>query len=420
MVLVTAVASATSAPGRRLLPAHLRVRREDLRGRQDPRRLLQARGAPDARRRSSPAASSIARRVRCSPRAGAIDTQIIATVLSTDKENPTDVLAHDRRRRRRCTSPTSRGRARSPASASAASTASSSSTRPSPQREQSRHRPGRRRAAATPSSWSRAARREVSEDGHRRRADVRAPGGAAGARPAGEAARGGRQAEARVRAAGQGRGDRRARSRSSPTQKLEAAMAIRDKHAALRRRSTPPAPRSRRRSAEEFPDARPREESARRSSRAQEEASCASWCSTTGRRIDGRATTDDPPDHVRGRRAAAHARLGAVHARRDAGARHRRRSAPSRTSRSIDALIGDVEKRFMLHYNFPPFSTGEAKPLRGAGRREIGHGALAERALARMLPAHEEFPYTIRIVSRDPRVERLARRWRRSAAARWR
>src|SRR5690606_24162414 len=56
-------------------------------------------------------------------------------------------------------------------------------------------------------------------------------------------------------------------------------------------------------------------------------------------------------------------------------------------------------KSFMLHYNFPPFSTGEAKPMRGTSRREIGHGALAERALAALLPAYEEFPYTIRIVS---------------------
>jgi polyribonucleotide nucleotidyltransferase len=65
----------------------------------------------------------------------------------------------------------------------------------------------------------------------------------------------------------------------------------------------------------------------------------------------------------------------------------------------IDALIGESWKRFMLHYNFPPFSTGETKPLRGPGRREIGHGALAERALRRLLPPHETFPYTIRIVS---------------------
>jgi len=64
----------------------------------------------------------------------------------------------------------------------------------------------------------------------------------------------------------------------------------------------------------------------------------------------------------------------------------------------IDALIGESYKQFMLHYNFPPFSTGETKPMRGPGRREIGHGALAERALVRMIPSHEQFPYTIRVV----------------------
>jgi polyribonucleotide nucleotidyltransferase len=59
----------------------------------------------------------------------------------------------------------------------------------------------------------------------------------------------------------------------------------------------------------------------------------------------------------------------------------------------------DTFKRFMLHYNFPPFSVGEVKPLRGAGRREIGHGALAERALANLLPPEIEFPYAMRVVS---------------------
>ena len=65
----------------------------------------------------------------------------------------------------------------------------------------------------------------------------------------------------------------------------------------------------------------------------------------------------------------------------------------------IDAITGDITKRFMLHYNFPPFSTGESKPLRGASRREIGHGHLAERALAAVLPSYDDFPYTVRIVS---------------------
>jgi len=71
----------------------------------------------------------------------------------------------------------------------------------------------------------------------------------------------------------------------------------------------------------------------------------------------------------------------------------------STDEQKIDALTGESWKRFMLHYNFPPFSTGETKPLRGPGRREVGHGALAERAVSRMIPGHEEFPYTIRIVS---------------------
>src|SRR5947199_1698547 len=71
----------------------------------------------------------------------------------------------------------------------------------------------------------------------------------------------------------------------------------------------------------------------------------------------------------------------------------------SSDEQKIDALIGETYKKFMLHYNFPPFSTGEVKFLRSPGRREIGHGALAERALTPVLPSEEEFPYTIRIVS---------------------
>jgi polyribonucleotide nucleotidyltransferase len=59
----------------------------------------------------------------------------------------------------------------------------------------------------------------------------------------------------------------------------------------------------------------------------------------------------------------------------------------------------ETSKSFMLHYNFPPFSTGEAKPIRGTSRREIGHGNLAERAIQPLLPPYEEFPYTLRVVS---------------------
>lgn len=65
----------------------------------------------------------------------------------------------------------------------------------------------------------------------------------------------------------------------------------------------------------------------------------------------------------------------------------------------IDSLEGESYKTFMLHYNFPPFSVGEVKPLKSPGRREIGHGMLAERALKAVIPPKSEFPYTIRIVS---------------------
>ncbi|UCD58137.1 MAG: polyribonucleotide nucleotidyltransferase, partial [Candidatus Hydrogenedentota bacterium] len=71
----------------------------------------------------------------------------------------------------------------------------------------------------------------------------------------------------------------------------------------------------------------------------------------------------------------------------------------SRDEQIMDELFGEYKKTFMLHYNFPPFSVGEVKFIRGPGRREIGHGALAERSIASMMPSFDEFPYTIRVVS---------------------
>jgi polyribonucleotide nucleotidyltransferase len=71
----------------------------------------------------------------------------------------------------------------------------------------------------------------------------------------------------------------------------------------------------------------------------------------------------------------------------------------SEDEQKINSLSGETYKSFMLHYNFPPFSTGEVSPLRSPSRREIGHGALAERAILPVLPSNEKFPYTIRIVS---------------------
>jgi polyribonucleotide nucleotidyltransferase len=66
---------------------------------------------------------------------------------------------------------------------------------------------------------------------------------------------------------------------------------------------------------------------------------------------------------------------------------------------TVDGMEGDSKKRYMHHYNFPPYSVAEASPLRGTGRRDIGHGALAEKALKPVLPNSDEFPYTIRVVS---------------------
>jgi polyribonucleotide nucleotidyltransferase len=71
----------------------------------------------------------------------------------------------------------------------------------------------------------------------------------------------------------------------------------------------------------------------------------------------------------------------------------------SEDEQKINSLTGETYKSFMLHYNFPPFSVGEVSPLRAPSRREIGHGALAERAILPVLPSNENFPYTIRIVS---------------------
>jgi len=71
----------------------------------------------------------------------------------------------------------------------------------------------------------------------------------------------------------------------------------------------------------------------------------------------------------------------------------------SEDAQIIEALEGETQQRFMLHYNFPPFSVGEVRPMRGPSRREIGHGNLARRALAPVIPSQDVFPYTLRVVS---------------------
>jgi DNA polymerase III epsilon subunit family exonuclease len=72
---------------------------------------------------------------------------------------------------------------------------------------------------------------------------------------------------------------------------------------------------------------------------------------------------------------------------------------PSSDVQRLDTISPETEKRYLHHYNFPPYSVGESRPMRGPGRREIGHGALAERALVPVLPSVDEFPYVIRVVS---------------------
>ena len=71
----------------------------------------------------------------------------------------------------------------------------------------------------------------------------------------------------------------------------------------------------------------------------------------------------------------------------------------SRLEQMLDTIDTVTSKRYMQHYNFPPYSTGEAYPMRGPKRREIGHGALAEKALVPVVPPKVDFPYTIRVVS---------------------
>ena len=70
-----------------------------------------------------------------------------------------------------------------------------------------------------------------------------------------------------------------------------------------------------------------------------------------------------------------------------------------RDKQRVDGLYGETSNRFMLHYYFPSYSVGEVRPIRGPGRREIGHGCLAERSMERVLPPEERFPYTIRMIS---------------------
>src|SRR5262249_7086235 len=117
-----------------------------------------------------------------------------------------------------------------------------------------------------------------------------------------------------------------------------------------------------------------------------------------GRRLDGRAF--DEIRHITievGVLPRAHG--SAVFTRGETQALVTATLGTAEDQQKIEMVDGEIWKRFMLHYNFPPFSVGEVQFLRGPGRREIGHGALAERALAPVVPPEEKFPYTARVVS---------------------
>ena len=117
-----------------------------------------------------------------------------------------------------------------------------------------------------------------------------------------------------------------------------------------------------------------------------------------GRRLDGRSTTEvreiwseiDYLPRVHG---------SAVFTRGETQTLVMATLGTGRDVQAVDQVFDQEDKRFSLHYNFPPFSVGEARFLRGPGRREIGHGMLAERALSKVMPSEEEFPYTVRLIS---------------------
>jgi polyribonucleotide nucleotidyltransferase len=119
---------------------------------------------------------------------------------------------------------------------------------------------------------------------------------------------------------------------------------------------------------------------------------------TEQRRIDGRSYTEVRP--ITGEiNILSRSHGSAVFTRGETQALAVATLGTPSDEQKIETLVGETFKSFMLHYNFPPYSVGETRMIRGPGRREIGHGALAERAISQVLPSTEEFPYTIRIVS---------------------
>jgi polyribonucleotide nucleotidyltransferase len=114
-------------------------------------------------------------------------------------------------------------------------------------------------------------------------------------------------------------------------------------------------------------------------------------------RIDGRGPTDVRPIHCE-TKVLPRAHGSAIFTRGETQVMSVVTLGTSMDAQRIETLMNKPDKTFMLHYNFAPFSVGEARMLRGTSRREVGHGALAERAVSKILPSADEFPYTIRIV----------------------
>lgn len=117
-----------------------------------------------------------------------------------------------------------------------------------------------------------------------------------------------------------------------------------------------------------------------------------------GRRVDGRGLTDIRALHIEVH-PFERPHGSTLFQRGETQAIATTTLGTERDAQRLDTIRGDIRNTFLLHYNFPPYSVGEARPMRGTSRREIGHGALAHRALETVLPDQEEFPYTIRVVS---------------------
>jgi polyribonucleotide nucleotidyltransferase len=118
----------------------------------------------------------------------------------------------------------------------------------------------------------------------------------------------------------------------------------------------------------------------------------------THKRIDGRGLSDVRPLHIEVH-PYPRPHGSAIFQRGETQALASITLGTEYDAQRLDTIRGDIRRTFMLHYNFPPFCTGEARPIRGTSRREIGHGNLAERALKAVMPTAEKFPYTVRVVA---------------------